>query len=118
MQKVGAALLVDWELYWMMSANQAEKAYKRLHICLLPNLVSYSCICLSCLSFKSANFVWVYYTSVFVKAITMSFLVPIFSKCNKISKVHIGHPMPFLKFGEDQRDKVDPAAFQEFYKVL
>lgn len=48
----------------------------------------------------------------------MSFLVPIFSKCNKISKVHIGHPMPFLKFGEDQRDKVDPAAFHEFYKVL
>lgn len=25
MQKVGAALLVDWGLYWMTSANQAEK---------------------------------------------------------------------------------------------
>lgn len=35
-----------------------------------------------------------------------------------MSEVHIGHPMPFLKFGEDQRDKVGPAAFHEFYKVL
>lgn len=33
MQKVGAALLVDWELYWMTAAKQGEKAYKLLHIC-------------------------------------------------------------------------------------
>lgn len=67
---------------------------------------------------QMVNFMWLYYPSVFVKAIIMVFLVPIFSKHNKISKVHIGHPMPFLKSGEDWRDKVGPAAFHEFYKVL
>lgn len=35
-----------------------------------------------------------------------------------MSKVHIGHPMPFLKSGKDQRDKVGPTAFHIFYKVL
>lgn len=41
-----------------------------------------------------------------------------FSKYNKVNKVHIGHPMPFLKFKEGQRDKVGPVAFQEFFEVL
>lgn len=43
----------------MISAKQAENAYKSnlLHICSFPNLVSYSCIYLSCRLFKSVNLV-------------------------------------------------------------
>lgn len=55
---------------------------------------------------------------VFVNAITTSFLMRIFSKYNKVKKVHIGHPMPFLKYGEEQRDKVGPVAFLEYFEVL
>lgn len=42
----------------------------------------------------------------------------IFFKYNKVKKVHIGHPMPFLKYREGQRDKVDPVASLEYFEVL
>lgn len=67
---------------------------------------------MSHLSFKCGFNISVYYNCVFINiAMAKTSLVLIFASIMEINKVHFGHHMPFLNFGEGT---ARIAAFQEF----